>query len=215
MNNILPSEHVFVAGQTGGGKSFLTEIYLSNFPHVVMLDTKGEMLQRKTEGKKLWKGVPDKEVELIEHLSDLDYVDTPKIIYSPSFEELNEEYYNEFFRWAYFRQNTTVWVDEAMSVSKNSQTIPEFYKAILTRGRSRNTSVWSLTQRPVGLAPIIMSQSTHYFIFNLQLNQDREKVADVTGAPEFYEKPSQGKQKYLFWYFKDGWEHAVKGRMVD
>lgn len=212
MARILPSEHVFIAGQTGSGKSYLAERYLAGFPYVVMLDTKGEMLDRWLQRKKpLWVGVPDDEVTLVQHLEEIDKVDTPKIIYSPSFEELNEEYYNAFFQWCYFRRNTVVWVDEAMSVSPNPHRIPEYYKAILTRGRSRNTAVWSLTQRPKGIANVIMSEATHFFVFRLQMEQDRERIADITGAPEFYEIPP----KYHFWYFRQGMERPILARLVE
>ena len=46
MNKILSNQHVSVFGQTGSGKSYLTERYLAGFDFVVMLDSKLEMLDR-------------------------------------------------------------------------------------------------------------------------------------------------------------------------
>lgn len=209
-NRIKTSEHVFVAGMTGTGKSFLARNYLSRFPSVAMLDTKGESIDKLANKENPWPEIDPKLLTIVTRAAQLPEVETPYLIYAPDFEELEPYFYNEFFRWAYFRKNITVWVDEAMSVSENSQTIPEYYKAILTRGRSRNTAIWTLTQRPMGLSPLIISQSTHFFVFNLQLEQDRKKVTDVTGVPEFMQKP----MGHNFWYFRDGWESAVKAKMV-
>lgn len=209
---IQTNEHVFIAGQTGSGKSYLAERYLSSYPFVVMLDTKGEMLDRWMERRKpLWIGVPEDEVSLVTKLEDIDKQTTPKIIYSPDFDELKDEFYDSFFQWCYFRRNCIVWVDEAMSVSPNPSKIPEYYKAILTRGRSRNVAVWSLTQRPKGLANVILSEATHYFVFRLQLEQDRERIVDITGASEFYEIPP----KFHFWYFRQGMSSPVLARLVE
>jgi len=199
---IKTSEHVFVAGRTGSGKTFLARKYLSQYPHVVVLDTKGMTN---------WPEVPEKELSLVTKLEHLGDVDTPKIIYRPGWDEMTDEYYNEFFRWVYRRKNTIVWVDEAMSVTPNPHKIPDYYKAILTRGRERNTAVWSLTQRPSGIAQIIMSEATHFFIFDLNLPQDREKIVDVTGATEIYQKPG----KYKFWYYNVAREKAILAQLVE
>ena len=217
MNKILSNQHVSVFGQTGSGKSYLTERYLAGFDFVVMLDSKLEMLDRQMKGQELWRGVVPKTITLVERLSELPDVKTPKIIYSPALDEMNEDYYNEFFRWCYMRQNCIVWVDEAMQISPNAQRIPEYYKAILTRGRSRNTAVWSLSQRPSGLHNIIFSQSTHIFTFNLNLPADRDKLAKSTGDPQFYQKPGRDPQTNIpyFWYFRDGWEAAIRAKLVE
>lgn len=209
---ILPNEHVFIAGKTGSGKSYLAERYLAGFKHVVMLDTKGEMYDRFMRGQKpLWIGVDDDEVTLVTRIMELEKASTPKIIYSPDYKEMKEEYYDAFFEWCYLRRNCIVWVDEAMSVSPNPHRIPEHYMAILTRGRSRNTAVWSLTQRPKGIANVIMSEATHFFIFTLQLLDDRKKIVDITGVPEFLEPPP----KHVFWYWKQGMDRAILARLTE
>lgn len=217
---IIPvNEHVFIPGRTGSGKTFLAKKYLANYQNVVVLDTKGLVS---------WPEIPDTEwtgeekeilknngknenLSMVFKLKDLETADTPKIIYRPPWEELEEEYFNAFFQWIYRRKNTIVWVDEVMSVCPNPHKIPEFYKAILTRGRQRKTAVWSLTQRPSGIPQIIMSESTHFFVFDLNLPQDREKLVEVTGAVELYEKPG----KYVFWYYHVETEKAYKAKIVE
>jgi hypothetical protein len=220
---IVQGEHVNVDGMTGRGKTWLARKYLANNPPVVVLDTKGTLAWPEIPGSK-WHsnndnrhpGVliePGPNLTLITHLKDIRKANTPYIIYRPDPEELEEEFYNAFFQYVYLRQYVTVWVDEAMSVSINSMRIPFYYKACLTRGRERGISVWNLTQRPSNIAQVILSECTHFFVFDLNLPQDRIKLAETTSAVELLEKPSKerGASKYSFWYYNISWEHASLG----
>ncbi|EIT6323216.1 hypothetical protein L2Q67_004724, partial [Salmonella enterica] len=135
------------------------------------------------------------------------------VIYVPDFDELNQDAFDEVMAWTYFAKHTTLWVDELMEVAPSPQTYPKHLKALYSRGRSRHSSVWALTQRPMDIPAMCMAQSTHFFIYNLQQPQDREKVAKATGAPEFLEKPSSYGERN-FWYFRDGWESPVKATIV-
>lgn len=203
---IKPSEHVFIAGRTGSGKTFLARKYLNRYKNVVALDTKGTLV---------WPEVPEEELTLVTRLADLGGVKTPKIIYRPDWQEIELEFYNEFFRWCYMRGNTIVWIDEAMSVCPNPMRIPDYYKAILTRGRELQVAAWSLTQRPSGIPQVIMSEATHFFVFDLNMPQDRAKLAEVTGAEELLEKPSTKYGDYSFWYYNVNRDRAVPARLVE
>jgi hypothetical protein len=217
---IIPAnEHVFIAGRTGSGKTFMAKKYLANYDNVVAIDTKGllswpeipDTMWRGQEKEILVNNGKNKNLTIVTKLEALENVNTPKIIYRPEWDELNEEFYNAFFKWVYMRKNTIVWVDEAMSICPSPFKIPEYYKAILTRGRQRQTAVWSLTQRPSGIPQIIMSESTHFFVFDLNLPQDREKLVEVTGARELYAKPG----KYVFWYYHVENDQAFKAKLVE
>jgi hypothetical protein len=197
------SEHVFIAGGTGTGKSNLAEIYLAgeNFPFVVKLDTKGEYFERIAAGEPPWRGlVEGEDYEVIFNLKDLEYSSKPKIIYVPDYDEQELEYYNAFFKWIYERQNTTVWIDELMSVCDNPHRIPRMLKAIYTRGRSRLTNVFALSQRTSEIPNIILANTQIFFIFTLNLEVDRIKLVKITDQTDFIKKP----EKYHFWYYKLG-----------
>lgn len=216
MNKILKSEHVFIAGMTGTGKTFLAKNYLASFAskkdkHIVaILDSKGDAQIDIANDINPYPQVNPKDLTVIFSIDDLEYVDTMFVIYSPKREEASEHFYDRFLEWCYQRGNVTVLVDEAMQVSLNPHHIPEGYKGILTRGRTRNVAVWSCTQRPAGLSQTILSQSTHMFVFNLRLKVDRKRIVEVTGAPEFINNPKD----HNFWYWKDGFEEARKARLV-
>lgn len=196
---------MFVAGGTGSGKTFLAAEYLRPYNHVVVLDTKGMFSN--------WDNMESgKEIVTVDRLTDLPKVKTPKIIYRPIFQELTDEYYNSFFQWIYLRRNTIVLIDEAMMVTPSSGSIPEYLRGCLQRGRQLNIAIWSLTQRPKNISPLLISEATHLFIFRLNLNQDREKLVEVTGCTEFYQKPPQ----YTFWYlnlFRDA-QRAKQGKLI-
>jgi hypothetical protein len=208
--HIATDEHVFIAGQTGTGKSLIAEIYLAGYDYVVKLDTKGEYYERKKKKEPIWRGLTEnKDYTVIFHLKDVDQVKTPKIIYVPSFDEQTQEYYNALMKWVYERENTILWIDELMSIADNHIKYPLYLKALMTRGRSKNAAVWALTQRPSDIPSIVLANSSRYFVFTMQLPQDRKKIADATGIPDFLEQP----KGHNFWYFKVGNDHAVKARL--
>lgn len=149
---------------------------------------------------------------MVRHLEDLQYCQCPKIIYCPAEEEDNEEFYNEFFRFCYERENTIVWVDELMSVA-TSYRCPQYLRIICTRGRSKNVSLWACSQRPADIPSIITANSTHFIVYKLMKDADRKRMYADTGCPEMLESP---KGEYTFWYFKNtGMDHAIHAQLVE
>lgn len=202
---IQPDEHVFIAGQTGTGKTVLCRKYLAMYDNVVCLDTKGTME---------WPEVPRKELAIITNFEELSKTNKQKIIYKPDFSEMNLEGYNDFFQWCFLRGNTIVWIDELMGVCDSPFKMPLYYKAILTRGREFNVAAWSATQRPTGIPVLAMSESSHIFSFLLRMPQDRAKIAEATGCLEFINPPGK-KDEYLFWYYNAQMDRAIKARLVE
>lgn len=211
-------EHVFIPGMTGSGKSVLAEIYLAGaaFPHVVMLDTKGQVYERRKKKQPLWRGlVEGTDFVVVERLADLNRVRTPKMIYAPVWEEQTPEHYNSLMQWVYRRENTTLWIDELMEVAPGPTRYPDYLKALYTRGRSKNVGVWACTQRSLDIPTIVLSNSSHYFVFNMNQPQDRKRLADVTGIQEFHDKPGDiARDKFAFWYFKNGSLNAEIGKLT-
>lgn len=210
MQPIKTSEHVTVVGMTGTGKSHLAATYLAGFPKVIKHDTKGEAPILMREGKNPWEQVDPRELTIVTKLQDLfDYADelSPYVIYSPGHEELNPEVYDLFYEWCYYNRGQTVWTDEVMEVLENPSKMLKWYKAILTRGRFFDVALWQCTQRPVQIPAMCISQSTHIFTFDLQMDQDREKLAKVAGVKEMLTRPDG----HNFWYWRSGWRSAQLG----
>lgn len=191
MGTIRNDEHVFIAGMTGSGKTFLAYNYLPgvNKP-VFVLDTKGLFD---------WPQIPDNKKIIIRQLQELPDAAArfDRVIYRPIWEELDPAFYNEFFRYCYMLEHNTVVVDEVMQVCPNPARIPEWYKGILTRGRELDVNVWSLTQRPATIPVVIYSEATHWFIFKLNSAKDRQRLAEFTG----YDKFNSIIPKHVFLYY--------------
>lgn len=203
-NIVKRGEHVFVAGGTGSGKTFLAAEYLRPYNNVIVLDTKG-MFEN-------WDNLADNEITFTERLTDLPKIKTPKIVYRPVFQELTQESFNKFFAWIYQRRNTICLIDEAMQVSPSPSILPEWLRGCLQRGRQLDIGIWSLTQRPKTISPLLISEATHIFTFRLNLDQDREKLVEVSGCKEFYTKP----ELHSFWYlnmFRDS-QTVKKGKLI-
>lgn len=190
---ILPSASsraVFI-GKTGCGKTTLAEKICAQYQHVAVLDSKAELK---------WNGF-----QVFDNLSAAKKA-SGKIIWQPNPHEQNEETYDEFFKWIYDRKHTVCYVDEVLAICKNTQNIPFWYRALLTRGRSRGVGCFNATQAPVYVPHWILSQSEHYYIFQMRLETDREKVEKITGISRKDLKSLKGHQ----FYYADDSEYFPK-----
>ncbi|MED1170207.1 ATP-binding protein [Bacillus paranthracis] len=210
MQAIPTDQHVFIAGKTGSGKSFLAEVYLAGYDHVIMLDTKGQSLERRKKGENLWDGLKEgKDFVLVETLEEVAEARTKKIIYCPIPEEQDEEHYDALMKWVYERENTILWIDELMQVCPSPSKYPYHMKHLYQRGRFVDSVVWACTQRPATIPSDIMSNSTHFFIFDLNKVADRKRVADDLGSDMFMDKPGYRN----FWYMRDSDDEPVRATL--
>lgn len=204
--SIKTSEHVFITGQTGTGKSLVAEVYLAGYPNVIKLDTKGEYYERTKAGVTAWRGlVQDRDFTVVHTLAELNQSEYNKIIYVPEHEEMNEEHYDALMKYIYERENTILWIDELMEVCPSPTRYPAYLKALMTRGRSKEAVVWACTQRPTDIPSIVFGNSTHFFVFAMQLPQDRDKLVKSTGEPTFYNQP----EGHDFYYWRVGMDEPI------
>lgn len=203
---IIPSnKHVLVTGMTGTGKSFLCENYLRGYDYVVKLDTKNETEERRLNGLSPWNGLKEGEdFTVVYDIQDLEFVDTPKIIFVPPF-DFSIEDYDQFFFWIFRRGNTILWIDELMSIGTANR-YPKELLRLMTQARSKNIGVWVCTQRPSGIPVIVPSNCHYFFVFDLANIDDRKKMYQVTGMKEMLEMPTG----YYFWFYKMGDKNCVK-----
>lgn len=209
---INPDEHVFITGMTGCGKTMLAEVYTAGMDTVIKLDTKQEYTSKRKEGKEPWYGLTEGvDYEVCFSLEQVFNSEAEKIIYEIPWEEQTEEVYNDLFEWAFQNGHMRVWVDELMTICPNAHNMPKWLKACLTAGRSRECTVIMCTQRPSGIPAVCIANATHYFCFAMPQDTDRQKMVNVTGCNELYEKPP----KYVFWYYMQGMDEgeAVQGKL--
>ena len=199
---IKPSEHCFICGSTGSGKSVLADVYTAGAVEtVIKIDIKDDTFARRRDNQPIWRGLSENEdFEVVYSLDAVKRSEFNKIIYVPPFEEQTPELYDDLCRYVYTNGEMRLWVDELMLFTEGAQRFPPFLKALYVSGRSRRASVTACTQRPMGIPAFCIGNSQHFFVFNLNNNQDRKKMADVTGCDNFNVPP----QKYAFWYYQEG-----------
>jgi hypothetical protein len=196
-----PDEHTFIPGRNGTGKSWTARKIHSREPYIVVHDTKGDWK---------WPEVPKHEIAWVTKLAELRHVRKRKIVYTPVKDELEWEAYEIFYDWVYERQNCRVIVDELMQVCPSPMKVPSGLKGCWTRGRSRRTSVAACTQRPMTIPNLAISEAMFFYILDLNLPQDRAKIVEVSGVPDFYKRPGNRS----LWFYKMGEDRAVKLKLV-
>lgn len=176
LREIIPrfNERAILVGRTGSGKTTLAEHICRHFPYVVVYDPK-----RRIE----WTGFARYDT-LAEVLGAPDW--QTHLIYAPIVQERLDvrgdfaPQVNEFFWWVFERGNTFLYVDEVKLITRGDFA-PMGYRAVITSGRELNIAVMSATQRPRRIPQEILSETEHVYAFALQLQQDRDRMVEVTG----------------------------------
>jgi ABC-type cobalamin/Fe3+-siderophores transport system ATPase subunit len=118
-------------------------------------------------------------------------------VYAPTpFEKYNPEYHESLYQWIFDRWNTCIVIDELTSIVQGNQT-PVSYRDLTDRGRARHVSIWQGNQKPVFIPHAALSEADHFFVFDLLVKSDREKVASILGNKVLTRPPDP----HGFWYY--------------
>lgn len=182
---IKKSEHTFICGSTGCGKTVLANCYLSNTnQRVFVLDTKGTFSWFRDFDKKTTYFTRDINNLYKKNLGKK----VNKIIYRSTGPQLTIPNLNLFFEHIYNLGDCFVYIDEIAQCCVNPLKYPVYMKYLLQQGRELGISVWASTQRPRDIFKGFMTESTHYFIFRLNSVDDRIKVAKDCSNDTFRDK---------------------------
>ncbi len=179
--HIARDEHVFIAGKTGSGKTTLAMFLLFNLKRLIVVDNKDTLTA--------WELENDSAAERIK-LKDGKDIRIRVIQRQPAIELLE---------LAYQTGDITIYIDEMSALVPPRSKPPQAVYDILQRGRSRNISVWVSTQRPTLIPLESMSEATHFFIFRLNLQKDRDTISANAGIRPILPVPD----KHGFYYIND------------
>lgn len=164
------NERVLISGKTGSGKTYLAHYITRPIKRLMVLDGKGTLSDWNLEpwdsgsSRAMLRGEPVR-IRVVPPLS-VDVMD----------------FWNETIIQAYHAGNMLIYIDELYAVSPPNQKPPDALWAAYTRGRELGLGVWASTQRPVWIPLFALSEADHFFMFRLQLNEDRQRMSAFMGT---------------------------------
>lgn len=167
--SLLSNERVFICGKTGSGKTFLARYLTKHIKRLVVLDGKGTL------------GTPEWGLTEFTNSSDLHAKEFRLRAYPPLKTDL-ADYWDSILTKCLYAGNITIYIDELYAVCPpNKQPSPSLF-ACYTRGREYGLGMWASTQRPVWIPLVALSEAEHFFVFRLQLLEDKQRLAAFMGT---------------------------------
>lgn len=170
MPTISSSDRCLFIGKTGSGKSYLAKqvMHSGNFKRIIVYDPKIEHDDLTS-------------YFLVTNVKDFYYaLKVGKAKIRCGFHDMKPEDFNFVCKAAYSLGNTLVVADEVPFMRGK---LLDFHEKLIRMGRKRNCGIWHCIQRPAWVNSYILSESEHYFVFQLQLESDRKKIEGVIGEP--------------------------------
>lgn len=189
------AERAFICGQSGSGKSQLTDRMVRAIPKtrdkkgelhgwcVVIVDSKHDwefrpLWQRPGRGRPLYGALP---------FTDLRAVPDGYYVYRPkAFPERADQGARRIFRSCLMRKYCVIVVDEAADFGATAG-IPELGKMI-RQGRSKHCIIICGAQRPAGVVLLAITEANKLIQFQLGSKDDLDRMVKW-GTPRFSEAP--------------------------
>lgn len=159
------NERVLITGKTGSGKTYLARYLTRAVRRLVVLDAKGTL--------KSW-GLEDYTTAARSKIVSGEPV---RVRILPPFGGDPLEFWDEALSVVYAAGNCTVYIDELYAVCPPNLRPSNVLWSLYTRGRELGVGIWASTQRPVWVPLFALSEAEHFFMFRLQLDEDRKRMA--------------------------------------
>lgn len=189
--------HVFIAGQTGTGKSVVGKFIFASLPiteHAIFIDIKHDPDNAKfiehfplfTSLEKIKKYYEsDKKGFINKKQKDMRVIYRPQRVKSEStkthsLENPNWRMFQDLCDWAYEKGNIVLFVDEAAVFSTPQSVVPAAYE-IMILGRSRAVIMVNLSQRPASIHNCLISEAYTRILLRSELESDRIKLKGIVG----------------------------------
>lgn len=193
--DIRPDERVFIAGQTGSGKSTLSGALVAFISRLVAIDPKGDL----PAGK--WRLDPWTK----RNLKDLEDGDPARLHYIPDPD--SETDWDALYRYLFYTEDLTLYIDELnMALPRRWRSEHTGLHMIYQQGRSRNIRTIGVTQFPSYIPLIAYDQSQWFFCFRILNGDHRARMAEIMGKEIDKGKPAEiWPDKHGFWVYHISW----------
>jgi len=175
---------ILVLGQRGGGKSYLANEMLPEYPRYLIYDTLGEYSR----------GVAFLTLQELKDFWGKSYQRNFRLIYQPvnpieDFDEVCDLVYS---------LGDMMFLVEEIDTFCSSQTISTAFANIIQRGRHKNITLIGVSQRPYGIHRLITSQAKEIYSFLHREPRDVEYLKSFIGS-EAEKVRDLPRYHYLLW----------------
>lgn len=192
------AQRILIVGRTQSGKTTLARTLIGGYSSLVVIDPKRRVTPEQLGGRAV----------VIEADPGLFGQTWPqrarRVIYRPDPNSDRAADVGLVIRRVLRYGRTALVVDEAMELCTQGWIQPD-YKVAITQGAELLVPVYSLTQRPIGVHNILLTEAEHFFVFDLPGSSDRRKMAEFVGDGA----DARPEQRYGFLYAGTATDGAV------
>lgn len=202
-----PGQHSFIVGKTGSGKSVLMRYIArkwvaAGWP-VLIIDPKHGYVDEDTDGYY----ADSKEEATIDHPYKVSewHDGVPVQIYEPTPPAKDDPDLDALFFKVLDRGYAVVIIEDTYGMM-SANTAPQGYLALMANGRAKRVTVYTLSQRPIGVPDLTMSQSTHHVVFRLLGPANKKRLVEFTDDPSI----TYPLKRYEFRYWTEEMDKSRK-----
>ncbi len=188
------NDRVFICGKTGTGKTYLARHLTQRLTRLVVLDGKGTLGSWELEP---W----DREARRA--LKANEPIRTRVVLGSVTGDPV--DYWVSVLETLYSVSNVTIYIDEVYMIIDPGTRAPAIFTALYTQGRELGIGVWAATQRPTWIPLVCMSEAEHFWMFRLNLEEDRKRMSAFMGPDVM--QPIRDVHGY--YYMRDVWDDPI------
>ena len=185
--DVLPGHGMVIAGQNGAGKSVLATSIANRWDRVLVYDPKLDPESLMPNAAVCY-GVKAALAAL-----------PGRVIYRPRADEIHRiaDLFDELVRKVMRLTAHAIVIHELGDLASSDRELAPYTSAVFRQRRSLRIPMILVTQRPINIPRLALSESQHAVAFHLVDRQDRARMAEIMG-PEIVDSPVPN--DHSFWY---------------
>lgn len=166
--SIKSNDRIFFTGKTGSGKTTAAKFISQKLNRLIVFDPKVRLSD--------WNLDDASDKKLREFYNG----ESARLRLTPPIEE-QEKFWLEHLEKIFNAGDCTLYIDETYLIVPPGQRAAPILSAIWTQGREKNIGAWASAQRPTWTPLFMISEAEHYFMFRLNMRDDRRRMAEFMG----------------------------------